>query len=266
MTTPSIPVMRQNEILATLSQWRESKDCKYRDKIVAAHVGLVKHIAASIHKSGSLTLDDLIQEGNIGLLHAIKNYDVTQNVLFVSYAGVCIKGRIYTSISRNTFICYPRSDNRQKIFWKMAGILDELNSQNDKSDVRKAIAKRYKVTVADIEYMEQWYSTSKTIDIDTTIFKPDQYLSVDIDHNFNSKYIYESLRRIWFNNNNHKKPVQCWDVYVDNMCGDFTRKEMHNKHGLCRESIRQICILVTEHLKSAIDKDQKLKDTLQDIW
>jgi len=83
------------------------------DDLVIQHVPLVKRIA--FHLMGrlpdSVQVDDLIQAGMIGLLEAIKNYDVSQGASFDTYAGIRIRGSMLDEVRRSDWT--PRSVHKK---------------------------------------------------------------------------------------------------------------------------------------------------------
>lgn len=64
-----------------------------RETVVAQYRPLVEKLARRFIPSG-IPVDDLVQEGFLGLLHAIDHYDVTKNVKFITYATHCIGGHL----------------------------------------------------------------------------------------------------------------------------------------------------------------------------
>ena len=72
-----------------------------RDKIVESNYRLVVHIAKEYQHYG-LSLQDVIQEGNMGLLKAVENFDVSKNYLFSSYAFQVIKSFIMRALTNQT--------------------------------------------------------------------------------------------------------------------------------------------------------------------
>ncbi len=83
------------------------------DDLVIQHVPLVKRIA--FHLLGRLPdtvlVDDLIQAGMLGLLEAVKNYDVTQGASFDTYAGIRIRGSMLDEVRRSDWT--PRSVHKK---------------------------------------------------------------------------------------------------------------------------------------------------------
>jgi len=83
------------------------------DDLVIQHVPLVKRIA--FHLLGrlpdSVQVDDLIQAGMLGLLEAVKNYDVSQGASFDTYAGIRIRGSMLDEVRRSDWT--PRSVHKK---------------------------------------------------------------------------------------------------------------------------------------------------------
>jgi len=83
------------------------------DDMVIQHASLVKRIA--FHLMGrlpdSVLVDDLIQAGMLGLLEAVKNYDVSQGASFDTYAGIRIRGSMLDEVRRSDWT--PRSVHKK---------------------------------------------------------------------------------------------------------------------------------------------------------
>jgi len=83
------------------------------DDLVIQHVPLVKRIA--FHLMGrlpdSVLVDDLIQAGMLGLLEAVKNYDMSQGASFDTYAGIRIRGSMLDEVRRSDWT--PRSVHKK---------------------------------------------------------------------------------------------------------------------------------------------------------
>lgn len=75
---------------------KDSDEGAFRE-LVVRYLYLIRSVAAEYKKSG-LEPDDLIQEGLLGLLSAVKSYDETKGSAFKSYAGVCVKNKIVSAV------------------------------------------------------------------------------------------------------------------------------------------------------------------------
>lgn len=75
-------------------------DVAAKDEMVRKYIPLVKHIVSN-HYASFLDFDDLMQEGVIGLLSAIDEYESSYNVKFSSFAYICIIRKIYNVIKQS---------------------------------------------------------------------------------------------------------------------------------------------------------------------
>ena len=80
--------------------WREHQDAKALHRLVEAHMRLVIKIARE-HAQVSITLSDLIQEGNLGLLIAARKFDPAHGTRLVTYASYWIRAYILDFIVKN---------------------------------------------------------------------------------------------------------------------------------------------------------------------
>src|ERR1700761_7529736 len=95
-----IPMLSQAEERQYATEFREQGNLNAARQLVLSHLRLVVSIARNYLGYG-LPHADLIQEGNIGLMKAVKRFDPQQNVRLVSYAMHWIKAEIHEYILRN---------------------------------------------------------------------------------------------------------------------------------------------------------------------
>ena len=74
----NIPVLEDNVEKELLTKWKKNKDTQARDIIIQNNLRLVTSIAKNYLNMG-LSFDDLIQEGNIGLIYAVDTFDLKYN-------------------------------------------------------------------------------------------------------------------------------------------------------------------------------------------
>ena len=112
---------RSNEELCRLAG---GGDSRAEEELVARHVQMVRACARPLFLAGGDS-EDLIQEGMLGLLSAIRQYDPASNVPFKAFAEVCISNRIYSAI---------KSASRQKHSPLNSGIsLDSILSEESQT-------------------------------------------------------------------------------------------------------------------------------------
>ena len=88
------PILSKEEEYSLCCSFLESKDLKFANKVIASHLRFVVKIAAKFSGYG-IMLWDLISEGNIGLIKAIKKFNPYNGCRFATYAIWWIKAQIY---------------------------------------------------------------------------------------------------------------------------------------------------------------------------
>ena len=121
-------------------------------ELVMAHLRFVVHIAKSYNGYG-LGLADLIQEGNVGLMKAVKRFDPDKGVRLVSFAVHWIKAEIHEYILRNwRIVKIATTKSQRKLFFNLRGAKKRLSWLSN--DEAHAIADDLGVSVKDIQQME----------------------------------------------------------------------------------------------------------------
>jgi len=95
-----IPVLTREQERALAERFRNENDLAAARELVLAHLRFVVHIARGYGGYG-LPMGDLIQEGNIGLMKAVKRFNPTLNVRLVSFAVHWIRAEIHEYVLRN---------------------------------------------------------------------------------------------------------------------------------------------------------------------
>lgn len=121
-------------------------------KLVMAHLRFVVHIARSYNGYG-LPLGDLVQEGNVGLMKAVKRFDPDKGVRLVSFAVHWIKAEIHEFILRNWRIVKIATTKAQrKLFFNLRGAKKRLAWLSN--DEAHAVARDLGVDVKQVREME----------------------------------------------------------------------------------------------------------------
>lgn len=119
LAVKKIPLLEEAEEKALSLRWHEEKDLEAAKKLVMAHLRYVVSIARGYIGYG-LQLADLIQEGNIGLMKAVKKFDPAKGVRLVSFAVYWIKAEIHEFVLRNWRIVKIATTKAQrKLFFKL---------------------------------------------------------------------------------------------------------------------------------------------------
>lgn len=123
-----IPMLTPQEERQFATEYREQNNLEGARRLVLSHLRLVVSIARNYLGYG-LPHADLIQEGNIGLMKAVKRFDPEQNVRLVSYAMHWIKAEIHEYILRNwRMVKVATTKAQRKLFFNLRSHKQGLQS------------------------------------------------------------------------------------------------------------------------------------------
>ena len=148
----TIPVLTVEEERDLAERLHFEQDLEAARHLVMSHLRFVVHIARSYRGYG-LPLGDLIQEGNVGLMKAVKRFDPTMGVRLVSFAVHWIKAEMHEFILRNWRIVKLATTKAQrKLFFNLRSKKKSLGWMND--DEVESIATDLGVDAAVVRQME----------------------------------------------------------------------------------------------------------------
>lgn len=134
----TLPVLSAGQEQQLAQRWHQHADLDAARQLVVSHLRFVAHIARGYVGYG-LPLADLIQEGNVGLMKAVKRFDPAQGVRLVSFAVHWIKAEIHDFVLRNWRIVKVATTKAQrKLFFNLRRSKKRLGWFN--ADELKAVA------------------------------------------------------------------------------------------------------------------------------
>ncbi len=149
----SVPVLSKEEEQALAHQLREREDLEAARQLVLAHLRFVVHIAKGYTGYG-LPIADLIQEGNVGLMKAVKRFDPDYDVRLVSFAVHWIRAEIHEFVLRNWRIVKVATTKAQrKLFFNLRKSKKSLAWLS--AAETEAVAKDLGVTTKEVTEMEK---------------------------------------------------------------------------------------------------------------
>ena len=137
VNTSKLPVLSQKEKEQLFIKIKEG-DMEARDKFINGNLKLVLSVIRRFNNRGE-NVDDLFQVGCIGLIKAIDNFDLSQNVLFSTYAVPMIIGEIRRHLRDNNSIRVSRS--LRDIAYKALQIRENLTVKNNREPTIDEVAK-----------------------------------------------------------------------------------------------------------------------------
>ena len=259
----SIPVLSKEDEQSLAHRFREQDDLEAARDLVMAHLRFVVHIAKGYTGYG-LPLNDLVQEGNVGLMKAVKRFDPAFDVRLVSFAVHWIRAEIHEYVLRNWRIVKVATTKAQrKLFFNLRKAKKSLAWLSHEET--KAVAKDLGVSPAEVTEMERRLSARDAMfdpgpdasDDDKTSFTPAAYLpSPDADpavlleksdwHDDATSRMTEALDTL----DDRSRHILQSRWLTENK---LTLHELADHYGVSAERIRQVEANAIRKLKVAMD-------------
>jgi len=148
-----IPVLSKEDEVALAVRFRSEADLDAARQLVLSHLRFVVHIARGYLGYG-LPMGDLVQEGNVGLMKAVKRFDPTVGVRLVSFAVHWIRAEIHEYVLRNwRLVKVATTKSQRKLFFNLRKMKKNLAWLSEAETA--AVARELGVDVADVREMEQ---------------------------------------------------------------------------------------------------------------
>lgn len=166
------PMLSVEEEYALAKNWRDNGDIQSAQKLVTSHLKLVAKIAVQF-KGYGLPLLDLISEGTIGLMKAVKKFEPELGYRLSTYAMWWIKASIQDYILKSwSMVKIGTSSMQKKLFFNIRKIkskLVQMHCGNGDRDYNADIAEELGVGIEHIESMTHRLSPNSTLSINDTI-------------------------------------------------------------------------------------------------
>jgi RNA polymerase sigma-32 factor len=148
------PLLSREEELELATRYRATGDVDAAYRLVSSNLRLVVKIAHEYHRN-PISLLDLVQEGNVGLMHAVKKFEPERGVKLSSYAAWWIRAYILRYIMDNwRMVKLGTTEAQRKLFFKLRQEQSKLAAQGIEV-TPKLLAERLNVTEDDVTEMDQ---------------------------------------------------------------------------------------------------------------
>jgi RNA polymerase sigma-32 factor len=148
-----VPVLSREEELVLANRFHGENDLDAARQLVLSHLRFVLHIARGYAGYG-LPMGDLVQEGNVGLMKAVKRFDPTVGVRLVSFAVHWIRAEIHEYVLRNwRLVKVATTKAQRKLFFNLRRRKKGLTWLT--AEETSAVARDLGVTTSEVTEMEQ---------------------------------------------------------------------------------------------------------------
>src|ERR1700686_1943627 len=156
------PVLEANEEFMLAKSWKEHGDLQAAHKLVTSHLRLVAKIARGYRGYG-LPLSDLIAEGNVGMMQAVKRFDPDRGFRLATYAMWWIRAAIQEYILHSwSLVKMGTTAAQKKLFFnlrKLKGQLQAIDAGDLPPEILTTIATKLEVPEADVVNMNRRLSS-----------------------------------------------------------------------------------------------------------
>ena len=271
-----LPLLTQEEEQRYARQLKDDNNVEAASRLVLSHLRLVVSISRQYLGYG-LPHGDLIQEGNVGLMKAVKRFDPDQGVRLVSYAMHWIKAEIHEYILKNwRMVKVATTKAQRKLFFNLRSM-----KQGFKADALDADTHRETLSDHEIDLVAEQLNVKReeVIEMETRLsggdilldpapsddgeqaFGPIAYLS---DAHHEPTAMIESAQRDMLategiatalkslDERSRRIVTERWLNVNDNGSGGMTLHELAAEYGVSAERIRQIEVAAMKKMKAAL--------------
>ena len=239
----SIPPLTTEEEVALGRNLQSTNDLESATKLIMHNLRYVIYIAKSYSGYG-LNLNDLVQEGNIGLMKAVKKYDPDKNLKLITFAVYWIKSEIHEFVIKNwKIVKVATTKSQRKLFFNLRSKKSTLSTLSNNEAI--SIAQDLGVPLKDVIEMEKRMNnhdlaiennddenTSPSLFLTSGELEPDQVLENEEKNSLNTK-LYEVINKL---DERSKDIVKSRWLSTSKL----TLEDLSKKYGVSRERIRQI--------------------------
>lgn len=261
-----IPLLTAEEEYALAERFQNDGDTEAARRLVLAHLRYVVRVARGYLGYG-LSLNDLVQEGSIGLMKAVKRFDPKIGVRLVSFAVHWIKAEIHEFVLRNWRIVKIATTKAQrKLFFNLRQMKSRLGwcSKEEIDAVAQGLGvPRSEVLVMEqrLNAMDSSFDAAATEDDEDAYKAPEHYL---FDPTNDPAYLVEKERSGASNQDNLALAFEQLDErsrdilqqrwFAENKA---TLHDLADKYGVSAERVRQLEKNAMKKLKQTIEYHQK---------
>ncbi len=272
-----MPLLTPEEEQGFARRLREQGDLEAAGRLVLSHLRLVVSISRQYLGYG-LPQGDLIQEGNVGLMKAVKRYDPEQGVRLVSYAMHWIKAEIHEYILRNwRMVKVATTKAQRKLFFNLRSMKHSLKGEAVDGDVQRStlseaeierVARELNVKREEVLEMETRLAggdiaLEPQTDEDGESFAPIAYLADEaqeptrvLEARGRDQMAGDGITRALavLDDRSRRIVEERWLKVNDDASGGMTLHELAAEYGVSAERIRQIEVAAMKKMKKALSE------------
>jgi RNA polymerase sigma-32 factor len=269
------PMLEPDEEYMLAKSWQEHEDTEAAQKLVTSHLRLVARIAMGYRGYG-LPIGEVISEGNVGLMQAVKRFDPEKGFRLATYAMWWIRASIQEYILRSwSLVKMGTTASQKKLFFNLRrtkGQLQALEEGDLKPEHVEAIAKKLGVSEDDVVSMNRRLGGDASLNaplraeaeassewqdwlVDDT---PDQEVQLAESEELQRRrhYLADAMQGL---NERERRIFEARRLSDD----PLTLEALSEEFGVSRERIRQIEVRAFEKVQKAVQQSAKAEGTFE---
>jgi RNA polymerase sigma-32 factor len=242
-------LLSHKEEMALAYQWRNSQDMDAVDMLVASNLRFVVKVAWEYRHYG-FPISDLVQEGNIGLVKAVKKFDPDRGFRLITYAVWWIRAHIHEYLMNNWSLVRIKGGKISKrLFFKLRSTRSKLEQATiDNADLNANLAKQLKAPEVKVSVMERRltfrdFHMDTPLTCETTTTFADTMVSMNtspeeiVARNEEQQLVRDAVDELKSNCDDKERSVLDNRLLTDE---PQTLREIGECFGVSRERIRQV--------------------------
>ena len=270
----NFPMLKLEEEYTLAKSWKDRKDINAAHKLVTSHLRLVAKIAMGYRGYG-LPISDLISEGNVGLMQAVKRFDPDRGFRLATYAIWWIRASIQEYILHSwSLVKIGTTAAQKKLFFNLRKIKNELKLINEgdlKPDEVKIISERLSVDEAEVSSMNVRmagpdHSLNRPLKNDSSTEWQDwlEDKQINQEEKLEKSQEFKYRKAILLNALNNLNEREKYIFEARRLREDsLTLEELSKKYKISRERVRQIEVRAFEKVQQFIKQFSKDKNQLK---
>jgi RNA polymerase sigma-32 factor len=270
-----LPILSAQEEFDLAKQLQQDNDLQAAQRLILSHLRLVVSVARQYLGYG-LPHADLIQEGNIGLMKAVRRFDPDKGVRLVSYALHWIKAEIHEYILKNwRMVKVATTKAQRKLFFKLRHLknqLTDLEGDNTNASLTCAqiqtVCQELQVKAQDVRDMEVRMQGSDVVlepldhqDDHTAHFSPAEYLTdpsheptfaLETQERDHLAYIALPKALAQLDERSRHIVEERWLKVNDQGGGGLTLHDLAVRYGISAERVRQIEVAAMKKIRQSL--------------
>lgn len=265
------PLLEPQEEYMLAKRWREHQDPKAAHKLITSHLRLVAKIAMGYRGYG-LPIGEVVSEGNVGLMQAVKRFEPDKGFRLATYAMWWIRASIQEYILRSwSLVKMGTTANQKKLFFNLRKAKSQISALED-GDLRpenvKAIARKLGVSEQEVTEMNRRLSGDASLNAPLRIDGEGEWQDWLVDDSASQESLlaeseesanrHAALRRaLGVLNGRERRIFEARRLQDD----PLTLEQLSEEFGVSRERVRQIEVRAFEKVQQAVREGMALIET-----